>query len=154
MKRLWVCAIGVGMFLAVAGHASAQTVLDGSDKTAPPQAKSAMTAVAKKFSSPSTVRFQKIKTHESGGKVVTCGEVNDGTTQNFSLFGVIDGGEPVVFDTRPLPKAIDFNEVNDWVNRSAALDEIEEMKCAPKGSYKKYNDRLNKVLEKRKDNTQ
>ncbi|NHO33773.1 hypothetical protein [Acetobacter fallax] len=141
---------GLAMALMVGGAmpALAQSVTDGSGRSDAAQA--AVKAVAGHFRAPQDVRFRKIHT---GNKGAVCGEVTGDGATVFSTFGVVSGEEPVMFENQKIPAALDFKEVNTWLNRNVALEDLEEMGCVPKGTYMRYRDRLNKVMETRKENT-
>lgn len=152
MKRaLFLCL----SLLTPALPACAQTVVDGSDKAASPFVKNTLKSLASKF--PEThPRFRKISTHKTNDKQIICGEIsledskNPGNT-SFMPFGATEGEEnPLVFEDRTIPSALDFREVNSWINRGADLEDLEEMGCVPEGSYRKYSDHLNTVLQHRK----
>ncbi|NHN86307.1 hypothetical protein GOB93_16925 [Acetobacter musti] len=152
-RRFYLHCLVPGLFL-LAGVADgtapgyAQTVIDGSGRGKAAQA--ATQAVAKHFQAPQDVRFRKIR---SVGKNTVCGDVKGDGSAGFSEFGVSADENPVIFDNRPIPAALDFKEVNGWLNQSVALEDLEEMGCVPKGSYARYRDHLNKVMETRKDTT-
>ncbi|GBR02745.1 hypothetical protein [Acetobacter oeni] len=149
MKRQF-SLYGLALALAVSGTvpALAQSVTDGSGKDT--AAQTAIHAVAQHYKTPQETRFRKVRT---AGKGTICGEVTGDGATTFSSFGVTPGSEPVIFDNQKIPAALDFKEVNEWLNKSVALEDLEDMGCAPKGSYMRYRDRLNKVMETRKENT-
>lgn len=155
MKRAFLLSLSL---LAPAVPAWAQTVVDGSDKTATPFVKTTLKILASKF--PETpAHFRKISTHTLNDKTVICGEISLANAKapdeaSFMPFGATEGEEnPLVFEGRTIPSALDFREVNSWINRGADLEDLEEMGCVPEGSYRAYSDKLNKVLQHRKTST-
>lgn len=159
MKRALILCLslqGLSLLPAV-GAAQAQTVVDGSDKNASPFIKATLYTLSKRFADDQP-KFRKVSTHTSGDKQIVCGEISlhDSRTpasENFMPFGAVQGDEsPLVYEPRTIPSALDFREVNTWINRGADLEDLEEMGCVPEGSYRKYSDRLNTVLQHRKTN--
>lgn len=153
MKRALFLCFGL---LAPALPAYAQTVVDGSDKAASPFVKSTLKTLSHKYSGTPT-HFRKISTHTTDDKQSVCGEMsleNSKTPDSGSYipFGAAEGQDgPIVFEPRTIPSALDFREVNLWINRGADLEDLEEMGCVPEGSYRAYSDTLNKVLQERKN---
>lgn len=159
MKRAFIlCLTLQGLTLLPSVPAAhAQTVVDGSTKNASPFVKSTLHTLSTRFAD-SHPRFRNITTHGSGDKQVVCGEISlhDSKTpaaENFMPFGATQGEEnPLVYEPRTIPAALDFREVNTWINRGADLEDLEEMGCVPEGSYRQYSDHLNTVLQHRKTN--
>lgn len=135
--------------------ACAQTVIDGSDKAASPFVKNTLKSVATQFPD-AHPHFRNLATHKTGEKQIVCGEVSLQDTktpaaESFMPFGATEGEDrAVVFEPHAIPAALDFREVNSWINHGADLEDLEEMGCVPEGSYRKYSDRLNAVLQNRK----
>ncbi|MDG6093552.1 hypothetical protein LOC54_00235 [Acetobacter sp. AN02] len=113
-------------------------------------------SIRKLSAHPEDVVFGKITTHARKGEEVSCGEARlvplGKKTDESVVFGVsAASGGPVLFETLPIPERLDFREVNEWLNRSVALEDLEELGCVPQGSYKRYRRHLNHVMEQRKD---
>ncbi|GAN69541.1 hypothetical protein [Acetobacter orleanensis] len=159
MKRALILCLSLQSLslLPAVGAAQAQTVVDGSDKNASPFVKSTLHMLSKRFAEDQP-KFRKISTHTSGDKQIVCGEISlHGSkvpeAENFLPFGATQGEEnPLVFEAHTIPAALDFREVNTWINHGADLEDLEEMGCVPEGSYRQYSDRLNAVLQHRKTN--
>lgn len=158
MKRF----LAFGLLLAALGapvlacSASAQTVIDGSDKKASPFVKNTLKTLTKRF--PDTHPFfRAITTHPNAEKKqVVCGEISLSSSKtpepdSFMLFGATEGeNAPIVYEPREIPPSIDSREVNLWINHGADLADLEEMSCVPEGSYRQYGDKLNQVLQNKK----
>lgn len=135
-----------------AGACTAQTVIDGSAAHVPGAAE-AMKKVAATLPHPQEARFRHLAARSVDGAAVVCGEVAESPARNahFSQFGYVPGhDDPIVFANRPLPAVIPFGEVNGWINDSVHLEDLEEMGCAPKGSYHAYSEKLNTMMNQRK----
>lgn len=159
MKRALILCLslqGLSLLPSV-GAEHAQTVVDGSDKDASPFVKSTLHMLSTRFAEDHP-KFRKITTHSSGEKQIVCGEISlQGSkvpaAENFMPFGATQGEEnPLVYEPHTIPAALDFREVNTWINRGADLEDLEEMGCVPEGSYRQYSDHLNTVLQHRKTN--
>ncbi|MCI1484266.1 MAG: hypothetical protein LKH33_00445 [Acetobacter sp.] len=139
--------------IALTMTAHAQTIADNSNVTTS-EVSAAIKNTAARFKFPEKTIFRKIRqTHTEDGNFV-CGEIDTraagGKDTGFSLFGIQDGHTtPSIFETKAIPKKIKFNDVNNWINRSVALEDLEDMGCVPSGSYKKYEKQLNTVLQTR-----
>lgn len=159
MKRALILCLGLQSLCLLPSFsaAQAQTVVDGSDKNASPFVKSTLAMLSKRFGEDKP-HFRKISTHTSGDKQIVCGEISlHGTkvpaAETFMPFGATQGEEnPLVYEAHTIPAALDFREVNTWINHGADLEDLEEMGCVPEGSYRQYSDHLNTVLQHRKTN--
>ncbi|MCW4590769.1 hypothetical protein NO263_09260 [Gluconacetobacter entanii] len=143
---------GAMVFGGSMGTCAAQTVLDGSAAHVP-GADEAMKKVAATLAHPQDARFRHLAAHSVDGAGVVCGEVAESAAHNahFAQFGYVTGhDDPIVFANRPLPAVIPFGEVNGWINDSVHLEDLEEMGCAPKGSYHAYSEKLNAMMNRRK----
>lgn len=155
MKRALFLCLGL---LAPAFPAHAQTVVDGTDKAATPFVKATLKALSHRYMG-TPVHIRQISTHKTDDKQIVCGELsleNSKTPDSGSYipFGATEGQDaPLVFEPRTIPSALDFREVNGWINRGADLEDLEEMGCVPEGSYRAYSDTLNKVLQQRKNSS-
>ncbi|MFT8796001.1 MAG: hypothetical protein ABF839_11100 [Acetobacter orientalis] len=155
MKRALFLCLGL---LAPALPACAQTVVDGSDKAATPFVKTTLKALSHKYAGTST-HFRQIATHKVDDKQSVCGQISlenskSPDASSYIPFGATEGQDNIiVFEPRTIPAALDFREVNSWINRGADLEDLEEMGCVPEGSYRTYSDTLNKVLQKRKNSS-
>lgn len=135
----------LSLCLVFAGPALAQA--DMSKKTAVQRAEE---LVGKQVAPSGDARFQNLKTFSGPKGDTVCGEISSPATHGETWkFGIKPQQEPVVFETTPIPAKIPFRDVNEWVNRSVALDEIELMGCVPKGTYQTYNDKLTHVFNAR-----
>ncbi|CUW48320.1 hypothetical protein IFJ82_02905 [Novacetimonas hansenii] len=154
MYKAMILAAVFGAALAgvPGGPCAAQTVLDGSDAHVAGAAE-AMKKVAATLKHPNDARFRHLAAHDADGAGVVCGEVAETPARgaHFAQFGYVVGhDEPIVFANRPIPAVIPFAEVNGWINDSVHLEDLEEMGCAPKGSYHTYNEKLNTKMNQRK----
>ncbi|GAB3592071.1 MULTISPECIES: hypothetical protein [Acetobacter] len=166
MKRfLALCAIlpGLGCLGATGSGlvttAAAQTVVDGSMPKAPTAFVSGSLKALVSRAQDKHAAVRHLSVHDTvDKKQVLCGEVSTDPASppsagSFMPFGAIEGGDgPIVFEGRDIPAALDFREVNQWINYGADMEDLEEMGCVPEGSYRAYSDKLNKVLEHRKVN--
>uniref|UniRef100_UPI0004719746 hypothetical protein n=1 Tax=Komagataeibacter kakiaceti TaxID=943261 RepID=UPI0004719746 len=110
--------------------------------------------VAATLADPHSATFRDVVVHSMDGASVVCGEMadhNPPTDGVYKKFGYVQGqDDPVVFSGRGVPQKIEFNEVNDWLNDSIKLEDLEEMGCVPKGTYHHYNEELNQVMSHRR----
>lgn len=154
MYKAMILATVFGAALAGApgGPCAAQTVLDGSAAHVAGAAE-AMKKVAATLAHPQGARFRHLAAHSVDGAGVVCGEVAETPAHDatFAQFGYVAGhDDPIVFANRPVPAVIPFGEVNGWINDSVHLEDLEEMGCAPKGSYHAYSEKLNTKMNQRR----
>lgn len=160
MKRSFaLCIVLSGLCLVAMDHsATAQTMLDNSAEKASPFVKATLKALTTRFSG-AHPKFRNLAVHtNSDKKQVVCGQVSLSSSktpanESFLSFGASEDTEqPIVYEARTIPTALDSREANQWINHGADLEELEELGCVPEGSYRQYGDTLNKVLQDSKTN--
>lgn len=138
------------LLLSVLASVTISTNAFAAGSSAPISVSHAEELVRQQAADPQKASFHNVHTTRNGA---VCGDMQSPGDKVSTTFGLREGETPVLFRNDPVPAALDFVDVNDWINRSVALEDLEDLSCVPKGTAVHFRNRLNKVLENRKDST-